>query len=473
MNEELKEKSIEYEMLYLGALLLEIGNGKEVDPKASKADFHKMEFGMIYEKILDLLAEGKKPTVFVLQHELPQLRVPIALIDNAIPSGVNLVLLEEGVIKHSALRKINQAMENIPKQIAEGVNPNDILNNLSYIAETTQTRKISNYTSENYCRDIRNYSPENEFKLDIIRGITFPDGSLSYIGARPGGGKTIALINIAREALKPENNKKRKVVLLNLEMPLKAIATYYILSCMYDMASPVVRREVLDKVENTKTLFYSLLKGTGTADKSFVELQGQAIEKYEKDCNNGYLTIINGNQASTTTELVRYANRIIDEGTVVLIDYIQRMPIVNSSNNRYLEIKQISNAILQLAIQKNAVIISGAQLNRISGDKPTESSYRESGDIEQDAHNAINILANPNDKNEKCYAMKIVKAREGMSREYTVLNSTLKYMHMAGTDIVFKEPKEKGEKENGNGNGNNNGAIEKYKTAIPKNGILT
>ena len=463
MDETFKHNTIEAEKIYLGALLLAIAEGKNVEMHATKQDFLSLEYGTIYAEILQQLDDGKIPDILTLTLALsPHINASIiAELTNVVPSSANIELHEEKMLEKSMLWKAATEAQNIQEQlVSKDANISTISKSISSLTEiiASAEKKTVFYTPDMYFQEIGNYNSENEFRLDIIRGITFPDSSLSYIGSRPGGGKTIALINIAREALKPEGDKKRKVVLVNLEMPLKAITTYYILSCMYDMASGE-EKLVLNGVENTKTTFYNLLKrDDATADKEFTDLQKNAIKKFKQECNSGHLIIVDGVQARTTSELIRYADKKITEGTVVLIDYVQRVPIANSNNSmRYLELKQVSNDILKLALRKKAVVISGAQLKR--EDKKAEwdvslDSFRESGDIEQDAHNAIGIIPSPFETSKKCYAMKILKAREGMlSRkgvktiEYTVLNSTLKYMHIAGTDISFSTPKKKGENE--------------------------
>jgi replicative DNA helicase len=90
---------------------------------------------------------------------------------------------------------------------------------------------------------------------------------------------------------------------------------------------------------------------------------------------------------------------------------VQILPAPERFNTaqRYLQIQKASAELLKAAIEKQLIVIAGAQLRREGGEKgkettPSMESIRESGDIEQDAHN-VAIL-------NKDYA-EVVKAREG------------------------------------------------------------
>jgi replicative DNA helicase len=81
-------------------------------------------------------------------------------------------------------------------------------------------------------------------------------------------------------------------------------------------------------------------------------------------------------------------------------DYLQllRSPSKKSSDNRQLEIAEISAGIKGLAKELNIPILVAAQLNRQpeqrDGGRPRLSDLRESGSIEQDA-DVVGLLARP------------------------------------------------------------------------------
>ena len=85
---------------------------------------------------------------------------------------------------------------------------------------------------------------------------------------------------------------------------------------------------------------------------------------------------------------------------LAVIDYLQllRSPSKKSSDNRQLEIAEISAGIKGLAKELNIPILVAAQLNRQpeqrDGGRPRLSDLRESGSIEQDA-DVVGLLARP------------------------------------------------------------------------------
>jgi replicative DNA helicase len=110
-----------------------------------------------------------------------------------------------------------------------------------------------------------------------------------------------------------------------------------------------------------------------------------------------------------------------DKGTLVLIDYIQRLPTPKGVwDSGYTRVKEISDRVLGLAAATETVILAGAQFHR-SQDKEhpdckkrdtfDDTSFRESGDLEQDAHCALGLGWWKDDPNRRFF--EVLKAREG------------------------------------------------------------
>jgi hypothetical protein len=104
-----------------------------------------------------------------------------------------------------------------------------------------------------------------------------------------------------------------------------------------------------------------------------------------------------------------------EAGALILLDYIQKMPPKGGADaDSFRRVQAISYDVVNAAAATNAVIIAGAQFNRLGGtdglgDVFTDESFRECGDLEQDAHNAIGI-GWQTDKRGRFY--EILKTRE-------------------------------------------------------------
>jgi hypothetical protein len=181
---------------------------------------------------------------------------------------------------------------------------------------------------------------------------------------------------------------------------------------------------------------------------------------------NTSLFVFNGVGGKLDSILMAVESKI-SEGDIVLIDYIQRMPPPKENNDqRYIQIKNTSNALLTLAMKKNVVIISGAQFVRqpkdSKGREATLADFRESGDIEQDAHNAL-AIESIDESN--CY-IHVLKQREG-GADFTraELDCNFDYLYIAGTGREYNKKLSTGQDtKNGALAGRNDGQGKKKRT---------
>jgi len=101
---------------------------------------------------------------------------------------------------------------------------------------------------------------------------------------------------------------------------------------------------------------------------------------------------IDDSSGLTPTELRSRARRIArDNGgiSMIMVDYLQLMRVPSLSENRTLEISEISRSLKALAKELKCPVIALSQLNRgleqRADKRPINSDLRESGAIEQDA----------------------------------------------------------------------------------------
>ncbi len=237
------------------------------------------------------------------------------------------------------------------------------------------------------------------------------------------------MINIVRETLNAntETAGRRKILYVNLEMNFRQILTNLHLSCIYGFVTPDERAR-LSQLRRAKTAFFYTLKGqdwegkdwiidedefpqpvSGDLRQLFETNYRKARELIKEAMDSGILKIYDG-IGLRLEDVVKKIEKS-PKGTLILLDYMQRLPAPERFNaaQRYLQIQKSSAELLKAAIGKQLIVIAGAQLRREGGEKgkettPSMESIRESGDIEQDAHNVV-IL-------NKDYA-EVVKAREG------------------------------------------------------------
>lgn len=268
---------------------------------------------------------------------------------------------------------------------------------------------------------------ENDFSPELFNRLSFPEGSISYIGARTGRGKTTAQINIGIEALFPKNtNDHRKILFISLEETHKQILRRFSLCLAYRNADRETR-EILLTVKNPYTgktdpkNAYKKWKRNreigGDGSAVFVNAIIDADEKIKTEVINGNLIFFDGIGAELH-EILSAVNTM-NRGDIVLLDYIQKIPADKKSHNVYSDLERIrdgSQKLAQISKQRNCVIISGAQLNResqkgnsIKQDEFTDADFRGCGDLEQDGTNLIGIGRTAN-KQQTYFS--IIKARE-------------------------------------------------------------
>jgi replicative DNA helicase len=240
--------------------------------------------------------------------------------------------------------------------------------------------------------------------LDDVTG-GWLKGNVVLFAARPGQGKTIALLEHARCAA--EMNKK--VLFLSLEMPVISLI-YRMISGQLDNGIP-----------------YSKIK-TGRIDiNQFSNIQKQAITKLEKLP----ITWYDGNSRDIDY-LSKLIMKIVREKNIdiVMIDYIQLMTDskINPSQETAMA-GSVADKIQLLCKQLNIPFICAAQLNRQSegrsSHRPKLSDLRSTGKLEQMASVVIGLYR------EDYYSYERAREENNANVEF---NNKLEYIFMKNRD---------------------------------------
>jgi len=192
----------------------------------------------------------------------------------------------------------------------------------------------------------------------------FQPGDLIIVAARPSMGKTTFAMNLAEHAAL---NADKATLIFSLEMPADQIMNR-MLASLGRIDQGKIRTGQLD--ENDLASLSSTMSILLNKSKMFI------------DDSSGL----------TPTELRSRARRIArDNGgiSMIMVDYLQLMRVPSLSENRTLEISEISRSLKALAKELRCPVIALSQLNRgleqRSDKRPINSDLRESGAIEQDA----------------------------------------------------------------------------------------
>ena len=195
---------------------------------------------------------------------------------------------------------------------------------------------------------------------DLLSGLQ--PSTLNIIGARPSMGKTALGLGIATHVAK---HSARPVLVFSLEMGHVEL-TQRILSSEAEVDSRKIRNGRLSEADWAKI--------------------GRAIGRLEVPL------FLDDNPRVTVMEIRAKARRLkMQHGDLglILVDYLQLMSGGGNSENRQLEVSEISRNLKILARELEVPIVALSQLSRNlesrSDKRPMLSDLRESGSLEQDA----------------------------------------------------------------------------------------
>jgi len=192
----------------------------------------------------------------------------------------------------------------------------------------------------------------------------FQSGDLIVLAARPSMGKTALSLEFTMSAIYSNS----PVLFFSLEMPAEQIVLR-LLSMMTGVDHDTLRR---GKLQNLQAIAHGI--ETLTAKPLYID-----------ESSSITITGIRSRTRLVARELEQQGKKL----GVVIIDYLQLIHGNTNSDNRVLEVSEISRGLKSLAKELKIPVIALSQLNRglesRNNKRPLMSDLRESGAIEQDA----------------------------------------------------------------------------------------
>lgn len=220
-----------------------------------------------------------------------------------------------------------------------------------------------------YLKDYRDYIDKRLANPDEIEGITtgikeldtitggFKEGELSVLAARTSIGKTSIALHMALEAAKLLNDHEY-VCFFSLEMS----------------ANQLINRIISIKVNETVN---TIIK------KKNMELLYQGLSEL------AFLNLLVDSSGSMDLNVLRKKIASIDSIKCIYIDYLQLLRGSGRTENRTLEVTEISRTLKNIAKDFEVPVVALSQISRRveerQNKRPQLADLRESGSIEQDA----------------------------------------------------------------------------------------
>ena len=375
--------ALEAEQSVLGSILIDPNCFADLTEIIRAEDFYLDEHGEIFYAMQDLFAKSREIDLVTLIDTLvsrgvyneEESKKYIKIIAETVPSAANVLDYAQIVREKSLLRSLIGVSDEIRDMAfsAQG-EVKDIIDSAEAkvfaIAQGSENKgfvHIREAISRTYARldllardkSAASGTPTGFSMLDrTIVGLG--EGDLVLIGARPGMGKTSFAMNIATNIAK---STQKNVCVFSLEMSAE------------QLASRMLSSEAL--VDS-----YAIRSGDLTTEQ-YKKLADAAADLSESDI------LIDDTTGITVTRMKAKLRRVKNLGLVV-VDYLQLMQGERkNSDNRVLEVGDISRGLKILAKELKIPVICCAQLSRgpesRTDKRPMLSDLRDSGAIEQDA----------------------------------------------------------------------------------------
>ncbi|WJG09777.1 replicative DNA helicase [Aliiglaciecola sp. LCG003] len=382
--------SMEAEQSVLGSMLIAPDSWDKVAEVVVEEDFYNRSHRTIFRSILRLLSGNQPVDIITVSEELEKHDeleeaggfTYLGELAQNTPSAANVVAYAEIIKERAITRELIGVAHNIADigYNPEGRDSSQILD----LAETQIFDIAEKRTGANEGpKDVESVLGKTIDRLEALiknnkevtgvsTGYTDLDkktsglqsSDLIIVAARPSMGKTTFAMNLCENAMLLET---KPVLVFSLEMPAEQIM-------MRMLAS-------LSRVDQTK------IRTAQLDDEDWARMSNTMAMLKDKDN-----LFVDDSSGLTPMDVRTRARKLArDRGgiSLIMIDYLQLMRVPSLSDNRTLEIAEISRSLKALAKELEVPVVALSQLNRSleqrADKRPINSDLRESGSIEQDA----------------------------------------------------------------------------------------
>ena len=385
--------STEAEQAVLGGIMLSNQHWDGIAERVIAEDFYTFAHKAIFQTMEELMRNQTPIDLITLDQALKAKGISdsvggfayLADLSNNTPNAINILAYAEIVREKAILRELiavgNRIAEN--SYSPKGKDIKMVLDEAeSEVFAIAEKRSSSTEGPQNVLSVLESTIARIETlgKLENHSGVTgvttgfveldkktagLQPSDLIIVAARPSMGKTTFAMNLCENAAMASD---KPVLVFSLEMPAEQIMMRMIASLARVDQTKIRTGQNLDETEWSK----------------IASVFGMFKQK-----NNLY---IDDSSGLTPTELRSRARRVYRENgglSMIMVDYLQLMRAPAFSDNRTLEIAEISRSLKALAKELEVPVIALSQLNRTleqrADKRPVNSDLRESGSIEQDA----------------------------------------------------------------------------------------
>ena len=385
--------STEAEQAVLGGIMLSNQHWDGIAERVIAEDFYTFAHKAIFQTMEELMRNQTPIDLITLDQALKAKGISdsvggfayLADLSNNTPNAINILAYAEIVREKAILRELiavgNRIAEN--SYSPKGKDIKMVLDEAEReVFAIAEKRSSSTEGPQNVLSVLESTIARIETlgKLENHNGVTgvttgFVDldkktaglqpSDLIIVAARPSMGKTTFAMNLCENAAMASD---KPVLVFSLEMPAEQIMMRMIASLARVDQTKIRTGQNLDETEWSK----------------IASVFGMFKQK-----NNLY---IDDSSGLTPTELRSRARRVYRENnglSMIMVDYLQLMRAPAFSDNRTLEIAEISRSLKALAKELEVPVVALSQLNRTleqrADKRPVNSDLRESGSIEQDA----------------------------------------------------------------------------------------